>query len=353
MGVGTCRHMRRSSALELNRRFAMGTPSDNLDSAGVVLRAFEMPLFTPDFVHRGTHRDGVLSASLVSARVPYLYTGGALKSDGRSLMGIVLAPRAVHASLLCSYPRDAQTHFVRCNASAAAAGACVPGCVGLRIAPRANSENRWCDQRSVQDRAYGTEGLAFAPPPSCAWPSSRLSTSMAIHEQWTTRALTGCHSRTRHNTSREAAALWSWSQHYYPRSWCGCILRAPSRWPCCDFPQCPLYNELVLNASVLEELMRAAKAGVGIHPVEAVYFVSPGGGPANGWAERAARALHRALRVQLPSAPPRDEVDGPCSVGSDAHQPSGPILVALDLTGSIEGAAPDSHQPFRLVEDGW
>ena len=285
-GHGACpshRATNASAAVDaLNARFASGKPTNHLHYAGVVLRAYDgdprhHPPGNVSCLTSGPHPAGVISASIVNLRVPYAYAGN---GDGRPQIGVVLSSAAASAALSCAYPRDAASIYVRCVAGAAGERECVPGCVGTRLTPRATpnslARNRWCSSSIGTD--ISDPGGPLASPSECAWRAADLSTAMALHEQWASKAMRPC-----------AAGP------YVRSPWCACARQRP----CCQLPHCPLFNELILQSAPLSALT----ATHGAHettPVEAVYYAEAG----VGGSEAAARALHAELgRRALASSP--------------------------------------------------
>ena len=282
----------------LNARFASS------QHHGVVMRAYDadprlLPPAHPHWLARGPHPSGVVSASIVNSRLPYLFSGNrALMSNSLEMghVGVILSPAAVHASLLCVYPRDAASIYVRCDAIAAAKGECVPGCTGLRLVPRATPTNMptvtWCSGSSDEDTSgVLNDTTPYAPPASCAWRPSAIGTAMEVHEKWVAKALNGCPNERAGKAASAAARK---------NPWCSCLQKRG----CCTHPDCQLYNELLLNATVLQ-----LHNNNGDHPhqhhdgVESVYYLEQAAALSEESftrSEAAAKALHRALSQHLP-----------------------------------------------------
>ena len=69
-----------SKVSELNRRFMNGRPAPNLHHAGVVMRGYDAAERVhsphhPQWISRGGPLAGVASASLVNARMPFVFAG--------------------------------------------------------------------------------------------------------------------------------------------------------------------------------------------------------------------------------------------------------------------------------------
>ena len=362
-------------ALALNRRFASGRPSNRLHEAGVLLRAYDAspslhPPDNPSWITNGP-LDGVASASLVNSRMPYLFAGNAALLQAGELVngqvGVVVSPSAAHASLACSYPGDAASIYVRCEASRRSD--CITGCVGNRLLPG------FCLGSSGERRRDFCRGVARGPTPTarqswcgsggdngttsvaagiggcdgsgcrhhldyggskggCAWRPAALAVAMELQENVTAGRLLGCPA----------------SGH----PWCRCVAH---RRTCCTYPACPLYNELILSAHELERFRPEPLEG----SLEAVYFLERSASASDESferAERAARQLHRALHG---ISPPCESTQSSAQNEAADHHPQqltrrrrpnllivaptsvSPILVAVDLS---------RDRPFRLVDGG-
>ena len=86
----------------LNERFRAGRPSHSLTAAGIVARAFDSAQLSP--AGRAWIADtsvgGIVSASLISRQLPYLYAGDAWHTPEQSAwgqMGVVLSDAAASA----------------------------------------------------------------------------------------------------------------------------------------------------------------------------------------------------------------------------------------------------------------
>ena len=316
----------RTNTIELlNARFANGKPTSHLHHAGVLMRAYDgdierQPPSDIGWIARGPHSSGdIASASIVNARAPYAYAGGGLGDvGGVGMMGVLLSPAAAHAALACSYARDGHTVMVHCLAGTTG-DHCVPGCVGMRVrgmaTPSTLTFNRWCEKNISTDIDHPAG--PFAKPSLCAWRPADVQSAMEAHEHWTSNALRDCPRGGGGDNTTMAA----------PSPWCACLQQRP----CCSFPACPMYNELILHAAPLEAAITRANASL----VEAVYYFEPPEGTFSGLpptsatsqksfngAKAAARALHHRL------------VEGgsdPCGV---------PLLISVNLMRT---------QPFRLA----
>jgi hypothetical protein len=251
-------------------------------------------------------------------------------------LGVILSPDAVKASLLCIYPQDAASIYIRCDGTPSAT--CVQGCVGMQLRPwRADGSPQilsrgWCHtSREDRHNNSGSKSAASGPATAewiseCAWRPEEIASALRLQEDRVNRVLAGC-PETRH-------------------PWCACLERA-----CCAHPVCSgMYNELVLNASMLEG-HHAAKYGHG-QSIQAVYFVEPSAAASSAsatLAEEAARALHRTLRsVRSATAHERESPSGerPATTSNSTdirdsdEMGTGPALVAIDLR---------RERPFRLV----
>lgn len=87
---------------ELNQRFRNGQPSSSLSEAGVLVRQMDSLNPSDEMWGAAVVDDGKfgdrLAASIVNARLPYMYS--------TSAVGLVLNPESVQGGVYCSYPRD-------------------------------------------------------------------------------------------------------------------------------------------------------------------------------------------------------------------------------------------------------
>ena len=237
----------------LNARFAA--------APGVVARAydsFQLPPSSVEWVSDGSI-GGVVSATLLNRRAPFVYAGDEWHTAERpewGQMGVILSSSAVHASLRCAYAQDARSRGVKCRGPRRAE--CSPGCVGLQTTPAhgvAPFQQGWCSSGAVNQTSHQT---------TCAWRPELLEDMLATQEA-RTRSLRG--------SSRCAAR-------------------------CCAYPACPLYNELVLAASSLAALPTTDL-------LDAVYFLEADAAATHlsnrsaEAAESAARALHSRLERRV------------------------------------------------------
>ena len=186
----------------LNQRFADGSPSSKLHLAGVVMRGHDGAMLTAgkraqhSNLHWITH-EATVSASLVNARVPYLFAGNQVMRglpDGMLMghCGVVISPAIAHKALLCSYPRDAASVYVKCIDGVKPPPSdpdikCVPGCVGVRLLPRATPETlrwtTWCDIASNATGAASPHVRSSASyQTTCAWKPEALATTLELQE---------------------------------------------------------------------------------------------------------------------------------------------------------------------------
>lgn len=178
----------------INARFGTGRPSKKLDEAGVVIHAFdgdEEPGADADGGNWFASLDH-WSASVINARVPYMYLGNP-ESDLQLHAGFVVSPESVAAHLLCSYDRDGLTgNLDQCTMSDAGErrADCVPGCIGLREYGGTTPQLRrqWCStNETVQislDQSTSIDETAPAIPADdhCAWPANALDVMMEQQE---------------------------------------------------------------------------------------------------------------------------------------------------------------------------
>jgi hypothetical protein len=254
---------RQARIRSLNHRFT--------STGGIMVHAYDVHDNQPSLANllRSPHSGRglkVVSASVVSRRLPYFFMGNELhlrRIPAMGHAGIVVSKAASRRSVLCSYSRDTATIFVGrdCEASGSTAG-CVPGCVGSYQPPSGRKRTRtWCNSSATN--GVGLEG---EDEEQCAQRPEALAQMLASHEQRTRRWLASC--------KRQHAAV-----EEDDRESCECVAR------CCSFPSCLLYNEVILRASGLEQ-PRA---------IEAIYFVAQSASASNASfkaGEEAARAAH-------------------------------------------------------------
>mmetsp|Transcript_22592 Transcript_22592/g.40940 ORF Transcript_22592/g.40940 Transcript_22592/m.40940 type:complete len:344 (+) Transcript_22592:75-1106(+) len=170
----------------INTRFSNGRPSKTLGEAGVVVHAF-------DGGSRGGS-DGWFahtfhwSASVINARVPYMYLGNPENSLHDLHAGIIISSEFAADNLLCTYDHDGVTNALQpCGAQAMGdciygpcdeqPAECVPGCIGLRFdAPMADQTMRqWCGTKT-------TERMKIPADDHCAWAPNALDAMMTQQE---------------------------------------------------------------------------------------------------------------------------------------------------------------------------
>ena len=241
--------VRSAVASRLNARFRVGRPSNDVEAAGVLYRGFDALSFAWSSGWRRQKRSKVtppgpapwltdpyfrkevadrFSASVMNARLPYFFPSA----------GFVIAPAIFREAAMCAFPEDVSSVNRTCDPPGRSKS-CVPGCV----AP-GDPAWTWC-QPSAPYR-----GAARGNPQSCAWRADQLEHVMRLHE------------------SRKDAASF----------------RACS---CCSWPKCPLYNEVLLDASIWEARLPAT--------IEAICF--PAG---SRQAEADARQVHALFSAQFP-----------------------------------------------------
>lgn len=231
-----------SVVARINARFSNGRPSTNLDEAGVVVHAFDGSNAGSDGWFAAAFH---WSASIINARVPYMYLGNP-ENDLHDLhAGIVISSEFAAASLLCTYDHDGVTSALQpCELQAAPVRdcipppcpeqpdiQCVPGCVGLRFdAPIADQTVRqWCGSNATEQDSSGGKTTNIIADDHCAWPPSALDAMMHQQEVFV----------------REG-------------SWDSSCTMGPDG--------CRPYNEVILNPGTLRHRLPQA--------VEAIYFVT-------------------------------------------------------------------------------
>ena len=328
--LGADGEMALAAVERLNSRFADGAPSSDPARAGIVARAFDSSVQSPlDLAWVADNSiGGVLSASLLNRRAPYLFGGDVWHTAQRAewgQVGVLLTPRAVRASLLCGFDRDASSRTIKCKPPAKRSQ-CVPGCIGVQSSLRYQGVTHppffqgWC--------AAGA-GVVTNATPSCAWRPEQLVDLLARQEQRVRRQLAACqHDSSMHDGGSVASRLElashvpSTASNAFSSSssWaCQCASRCCTRWTTL-FPSCQLYNELILDADSLAALLWNDSATA----LEAIYFLEPVASASNDSAvraEAAARSMHRAV--------------------SSSSRHTGVALVAMDV---------GRRRPFRLVE---
>ncbi|KAL1526257.1 hypothetical protein AB1Y20_014977 [Prymnesium parvum] len=190
----------------MNARFSRGHASNNVEAAGVFLRgvdlAFDMDTDTPwegksSIVEwfRSIAGDRI-SGSIMNQRLPYFYKG----------LGPLFAvrPSVVEQAFLCGYHMDASSFNSKCPPSAEDAE-CLPGCYSATRASLGISG--WCNSPQP------TEVFVAGGGNVCPFPLSDLQGMMQR--------------QGRHTRGRTCS--------------------------CCSWPDCALYNEVVLDSKVWSE----------------------------------------------------------------------------------------------------
>lgn len=159
----------------INYRFSNGRPSKKLSEAGVVVHAFD-----GDDGQSAAHAARWFSnldhwsASVINARVPYMYIGNP-QCDLELHAGFIISPELAADNLLCSYDRDGITAFLGgCSKD------CVPGCVGVRENPKARRQ--WCSVNSTLQTSINRTAEVIPVDDHCAWPPHALDTMMERQE---------------------------------------------------------------------------------------------------------------------------------------------------------------------------
>lgn len=163
----------------INERFRVGTPSNDLSIAGVLIHQLDgteakrepwRPCTTASPFKHATmppslmkHRIPLfsqrcagdrISASIVSAQMPHVYDP--------SGPGIIISPS--HAHILCSYAGDGLSRAKTCS-SLETSGRCIPGCYSNASVIK----SRWCrvDEAGTSQSAMRRHGARDAS--RCAW----------------------------------------------------------------------------------------------------------------------------------------------------------------------------------------
>ena len=225
----------------INRRFARGEPSNDAAAAGVYVRSFDdlmgldggvkarwQPRESPSIIARGLA--GRISGSIINRQVPYYFQS----RDGSGAGGFVVSPAVVQEGMMCSYYTDVASDNSLCSTDGNwTGGGCLPGCYGATRASMDLSE--WCDSQSPTIVYSVQSGQNWA----CPWPPRNLKGMLEEH-------------------LRESAKM-------------SCM--------CCSWPDCPLYNEVLLSADVWSSWMPST--------IEAVFYTK-----SSVEAESAARETH-------------------------------------------------------------
>ena len=236
----------------LNRRFEIGRPSNNMETAGIVVRMIDHLTDTEDWENapwlpsKNPRLADRFSGSLINRRAPAIFMG----KGGRGLPGFIISPAAAQASLMCDFTHDAGTVRAQCDPPGLSA-TCSPGCMGASAMTRGVSH--WCDSprpcHGLEADCQRESGGRYSYP-TCPWPAEKLGEVMEIHE----------------------AELQG------------------ARCECCHWSDgdddCSLYNELIFNTAVMASSPEHMVANI-----EAVVFPTD----RVSWVENFARQIHRAL----------------------------------------------------------
>lgn len=219
----------------LNARFATGHPSNDLAAAGVFLRGADDAVDTYSDTpwagresikewFRGNAGDRI-SGSIINRRAPFYYRGsGAL---------LAVRPEVVARAFMCAFHTDASSYNSKCEPPGASAE-CLPGCYGVT---RASLDVQgWCNSPAPMDVFVRGAGSV------CPYPLADVQGMLQRQEAYT--------------AARNCA--------------------------CCSWPDCPLYNEVVLDSEVWTENLPST--------IEAVLFPA---GDDN--AQAMARRWHRLM----------------------------------------------------------
>mmetsp|Transcript_107535 Transcript_107535/g.195604 ORF Transcript_107535/g.195604 Transcript_107535/m.195604 type:complete len:375 (+) Transcript_107535:77-1201(+) len=217
----------------INARFGNGRPSKKINEAGVIVHAFDGAIMPGAADADGWFAaNDYWSASLINARMPYMYLGHPEEKVYTLHAGFVISPESAADSLLCSYAYDGiTTALYPCTEPAGRrTQECVPGCVGWRgdapTAPKAMRQ--WCSINTTVQLPIDQTGTAIPVDDFCAWPPDALDAMMNQQE-------------VQKNAS----------------GWVG---------GCTGGPRVCAYNEIILNPSALREILPKA--------IEAIYFVT-------------------------------------------------------------------------------
>ena len=219
----------------LNTRFAIGRPSNDLAAAGVFLRGADDAVDTysdTPWAGRESIKEWFrvnagdrISGSIMNRRVPFYYRGsGAL---------LAVRPEVVARAFMCAFHTDASSYNSKCDPPGASA-TCLPGCYGVTKATL--DKEGWCNSPAPMDVFVRGAGSV------CPYPLADVRGMLQRQEEHT--AARGCR--------------------------------------CCSWPDCPLYNEVILDSEVWTENLPST--------IEAVLF--PAG-------DNAAQAMARRWRHLL------------------------------------------------------
>lgn len=234
----------------INARFSKGFPSSDANEAGVVVHAFDGQNGEPPWEKVPPWRveTEYLSASIINARLPYVFLGAQKESSlVTGTAGIIYSPGAVALSLRCSFDIDAATNAMSCNSSEPEQR-CVHGCIGMWN----ERQNEWCDQTHPEKNG---KSMMYEWP-LCAWRPSGLAGMMQAHE----------------------ARVAEFVKEHGGNNPC-----TPT---CCITGDCTLYNELVLDKDIISSNLPSA--------IEAFYFVAGSGARSPSHAETGEMAARTA-----------------------------------------------------------
>mmetsp|Transcript_99688 Transcript_99688/g.191369 ORF Transcript_99688/g.191369 Transcript_99688/m.191369 type:complete len:432 (-) Transcript_99688:54-1349(-) len=231
---GAARLDGQAAVARINNRFGNGRPSNKFNEAGVVVHAFDGKFLSgADDGVGWSSSSNHWSASIINARVPYMFLGDFVQSLHA---GFVISPDAATASLLCSYDGDGVTMTLNpCYDGTELATDCIDGCIGVREAtPTApQAVRQWCTINTTVQTSMHQATAAAPADDRCAWPPNALDAMMRQQEV-----------------------------HANKSDWLGSCRSGPCLF---DNP----YNEIVLDPNKIQKNMLEA--------IEAIYFVT---GPA-------------------------------------------------------------------------
>ena len=187
----------------LNQRYAAGRiDANDMVDAGVVIRGIGFMGYGYPWDPRNAPRTvGHISATLTSRQVPYYFMRN---QAGDRIPGFIIAPEVAAEALNCAYYTDVASVTSTCSTGSGEKG-CLSGCNGATR--QALGRSTWCDTNSPTS-VYSVQPWQ---EPACPWPPNKLSDML------------------REQVQRAAAA---------------------PHCACCSWPECPLYNELVLDSDV-------------------------------------------------------------------------------------------------------
>jgi len=150
----------------LNIRFAQGSATNNLATAGVLVHNFDQPHSRIDAWNIAcmgspwcSSSSDRWSASLINPSVPWLYSNKGA--------GFVLSADVVNRGGLvsCAWSEDGGTKRITCDTPSHSAS-CIPGC--------ATDTHQWCEERRADALLSGVH--------DCPWRPDQLGAMIAQHE---------------------------------------------------------------------------------------------------------------------------------------------------------------------------